>query len=759
MKSYKNYFLILLLLCICAFISCQKEIHIVKGVHDLSFTELSNEWDNGIPLGNGIMGSLVWQKGANLRISLDHVSLWDLRPTDNMDSSIFSFKWVVEKWKSNQYEKVQQAFDVPYDRDPAPTKIPAGAIEIPISHLGKIKEVHLSIQDAICDIEWENGAQLLTFISESEHVGWFRMKNMGEEAIPLFIAPCYYSDTITSDTQRVGLQRLCYEKGILKKGKNEITYIQKGWNKFEYQVHIQWENKGNELTGCWSISSTEPNSETKSSALENVKIGFKKGFYHSFNEHKKGWNDFWEQSQITIPDPVLEKQWYLEQYKFKAAASKVGPPISLQAVWTADHGGLPPWKGDFHHDLNTQLSYWPAYTGNHLELSSGFTTWLWDHRETFKSYTKKYFGVNGLNMPGVSTLKGAPMGGWIQYALGPTVSAWMGQHFYWQWKYSTDSIFLKEKAYPWIRETAQYLTEISIIDKNGKRQLPLSSSPEINNNSREAWFDEMTNFDIALVQFTFKKAIELAHILGYVEDEKKWTTILYEWPELRTDNTGLMIASTLSYQHSHRHFSHLMAIYPLGILNFEKMEDRKLMIQSVKNLEKHGTSEWVGYSFCWMACLESRIKNGDAAANYLKIFAENFCLPNSFHVNGEQNNRGFSNHKYKPFTLEGNFAFAAALQEMLIQSYSGTITLFPAIPKTWKDLSFYQLRTENGFVVSAEMKNGKVIKVRIESENGGTIRLTNPFDSDFKLNKGYKKEHNILIIDCAPKEVIVLTMK
>ncbi len=759
MKSYKNCFLILLFLSICVFISCQKDILIVKGEHDLSFTELSNEWDNGIPLGNGLMGSLVWQNGENLRISLDHVALWDLRPTDNMDSSIFNFKWVVDNWKSNQYEKVQQAFDVPYDRDPAPTKIPAGAIEFPIRHLGKIKEVHLSIQDAICDIQWENGAQLLTYISESEDVGWFRLKNMGEEMIPLFIAPGYYSDTITSDTQRFGLQRLCYEKGILKKGKNEITYTQKGWNKFEYQVHVKWENKGNELTGCWSISTIETKNETKKSAQENVEIGFKKGFYDSFMEHKKGWKDFWELSQITIPDKVLEKQWYLEQYKFKSAASKNGPPISLQAVWTADHGGLPPWKGDFHNDLNTQLSYWPAYSGNHLELASGFTNWLWDHRDSFKSYTKKYFGVNGLNMPGVTTLKGAPMGGWIQYALGPTVSAWMGQHFYWQWKYSLDPIFLKEKAYPWIKETAQYLTEISIIDKNGKRKLPLSSSPEINNNSRDAWFDEMTNFDIALVQFTFTKAIELAHVLGYVEDEKKWKTMLSEWPELRVDDSGLMIASNLSYQNSHRHFSHLMAIYPLGILNYEKEEDRKLMIRSIQNLEKYGTSEWVGYSFCWMACLESRIKNGDAAASYLKIFAENFCLPNSFHVNGEQHNRGFSNHKYKPFTLEGNFAFAAALQEMLIQSYSGTVTLFPAIPKTWKELSFYRLRTANGFVISAEMKGGKVIKVRIESEKGGTIRLANPFTSDFKSNKGYKKEHNTLIIDCAPNEVIVLTMK
>ena len=68
------------------------------------------------------------------------------------------------------------------------------------------------------------------------------------------------------------------------------------------------------------------------------------------------------------------KQWYLEMYKLGAATGNGAPPISLQAVWTADNGKLPPWKGDFHHDLNTQLSYWPAYSSNHMIQESGYIT-------------------------------------------------------------------------------------------------------------------------------------------------------------------------------------------------------------------------------------------------------------------------------------------------------------------------------------------------------------------------------------------------
>ena len=85
--------------------------------------------------------------------------------------------------------------------------------------------------------------------------------------------------------------------------------------------------------------------------------------------------------------------------------------------------------------------------------------------------------------------------------------------------------------------------------------------------------------------------------------------------------------------------------------------------------------------------------------------------------------------KYRPFTLEGNFAFAAGVQEMLIQSHTGIIHIFPAIPPKWKDVSFSTLRTSGAFLVSAEQKEGMVEKVEITSEQGGVCKLKNPFQT------------------------------
>jgi alpha-L-fucosidase 2 len=432
----------------------------------------------------------------------------------------------------------------------------------------------------------------------------------------------------------------------------------------------------------------------------------------------------------------------------------------LQAVWTADNGKLPPWKGDFHHDLNTQLSYWPSYAGNHLDLEMGFLNWMWKYKSTFQEYTKTYFGTEGMNVPGVTTLTGEPMGGWIQYSFGPTVASWLAQHFYLHWIYSKDDVFLKEKAYPWLKEVAVFLDEISVRDEQGFRKLPISSSPEINDNDITAWFDKTTNFDIAFIRWNFEKAAELAKELKLDEDAEKWSAIAKEWPEFALDSTsgGLAFAPNYPYSESHRHFSHLVAWHPVGIIDWSNGEaDQKIIKATIAELERVGTDWWCGYSFSWMGNLYARAFMGEKAAEILRIFSENFCLPNSFHVNGEQHNRGYSKFKYRPFTLEGNFAFASAIQEMLIQSHTGIVRIFPAIPSDWKDVSFNQLRTTGAFLVSAVKKDEIVEKVEIFAEKGGVIKLANPFaDRQIKGLKNMKEENGILEISMKAGEKIVL---
>jgi alpha-L-fucosidase 2 len=473
---------------------------------DLRFLKPAVSWDEAIPLGNGMLGALVWAKGDKLRFSLDRADLWDLRPMENIDKPEWKYSWVMEQWEKNTYSKVQEMFDVPYDRNPAPSKIPGAAIEFDISRLGETETVVLNLKDATCRIKWKNGASLETFINAAKPLGWFRFKGVSAGLMPELIAPAYNLEGESGEESPVtgqDLRRLGYPKGELSKTSNSITYNQEGWDGFKYQVSVRWQVRKDVIEGCWNISSEYPGGEKQPGAESQTAAAINDGYANHFSSHSEWWKNFWSQSSVSIPDSVLSKQWYLEMYKLGAATGNGAPPISLQAVWTADNGKLPPWKGDFHHDLNTQLSYWPAYSSNHIVQEKGFVEWLQKNRPEFEKYTKQYYGVTGLNVPGVTTLTGQPMGGWIQYSFGPTVSAWLGHHFYLHWRYTMDREFLEKEAYPWIKDVADFLDKISVTDKTGLKKLPLSSSPEIYDNSRKAWFPEMTNFDLGLVRWTF----------------------------------------------------------------------------------------------------------------------------------------------------------------------------------------------------------------------------------------------------------------
>ncbi|MFQ9504366.1 MAG: hypothetical protein ACLR1G_11010 [Alistipes indistinctus] len=105
--------------------------------HDLVFDSLAGKWDEAVPLGNGQVGALVWQKGDRLRFSLDRVDLWDLRPTEGMTWDKPVYDWICEQWQNNTYGTVQELLDEPYGRLPAPSKIPAGALEFHTADWGR----------------------------------------------------------------------------------------------------------------------------------------------------------------------------------------------------------------------------------------------------------------------------------------------------------------------------------------------------------------------------------------------------------------------------------------------------------------------------------------------------------------------------------------------------------------------------------------------------------------------------------------------
>ena len=704
--------------------SCSKSFQLSDSPSDLASGSLANVWDEAIPLGNASIGALVWQKDSSLRLSLDRTDLWDLRDMDSLSGPNYSFNWVKERLHSGHYEEVQEKFDWPYDMEPAPAKIPGGAIEFPLDAVGSPDSVHLYLNNAVCELTWPSGMRMTTFVEANNDCGWFEIVDASEGFEPVIVPPSYAAPDGSAQTDQAGadLARLGYKQGEVITRHNGTHYTQKGYGDFSYDIDVVWQRSGNKLSGVWSITSSLSNEKAESLTSEALKRGIDK----AMNDHMAYWNEFNTRGRVTVPDEVIQRQYDNDHYKLGSSARSYSYPISLQAVWTADNGHMPPWKGDYHHDLNTQLSYWPTYTGNHLDEESGYLNTLWNQRDTYRDYTRTYFGVDGLNVPGVCTLDGRPLGGWIQYSMSQSCGAWLAQHFYNHWKYSADSDFLRDRAYPFISEAAEFAENITIVKPDGTRTLEISSSPEVFDNSPEAWFGDITNYDLALIKNLFLMAAEASDSLSRSDDAERWRNNAAAMPNLAIASDGsLLLAPGKPLDFSHRHFSHAMSIYPLGTVQPTRSESEKRIADATINrLDSIGPDYWVGYSYSWLGALKARNLDGEGAANAIRTFAECFVGPNTFHLNGDQTKSGKSRFTYRPFTLEGNFASMAALQEMLLQSHTGAIVLFPAIPSDWKDVSFSRFLARGGIEVSASLSDGKIEKVTLC--NVGKRTVTSP---------------------------------
>ena len=114
-------------------------------------------------------------------------------------------------------------------------------------------------------------------------------------------------------------------------------------------------------------------------------------------------------------------------------------------MWTAD-GGLPPWKGDYHHDLNTQMMYASYLAAGHFDEGRCFLEFLWERLPVFRKFAHDFYGTPGAMFPSVMSARGTALCGWPVYALMPQGNgSWVGWMFYRHWLYTRDDAFLRQR--------------------------------------------------------------------------------------------------------------------------------------------------------------------------------------------------------------------------------------------------------------------------------------------------------------------------
>jgi alpha-L-fucosidase 2 len=179
--------------------------------------------------------------------------------------------------------------------------------------------------------------------------------------------------------------------------------------------------------------------------------------------------------------------------------------------------------------------------------------------------------------------------------------------------------------------------------------------------------------------------------------------------------------------------------YPLYLVTPDLPENRELLIKSLdtwlelsrQEEKEKGWCAFAAYTHTGASSMYASLGDGENALKYLNGFIDYpLVKPNSLYSESGP-------------VLESPLSSAQCVHDMLIQSWGRTIRVFPAIPESWKSITFANLRTEGAFLVSASRREGENQWVRVYSENGGICKLVHNIESaTLSLNSGYPEPVN-----------------
>ncbi|ADN01390.1 glycosyl hydrolase family 95 catalytic domain-containing protein [Spirochaeta thermophila] len=411
------------------------------------------------------------------------------------------------------------------------------------------------------------------------------------------------------------------------------------------------------------------------------------------------------------PDPLLPALLFDYGRYLLIASSAPGCdlPANLQGKWNPLLE--PPWDADYHMDINLQMNYWLAEGAGLGECVRPLVRYVLRMVPSAREAARRLFGCRGIWFPLTSDAwaRATPEAyGWDVWV---GAAAWMAQHLVWRYLYGGDEGFLRETAYPFLKEVALFFEDFLVEDGEGVLQVVPSQSPEHRWEGLEGFpvgLCVSSAVDVQLVRWVLRMAVELGGRLG--DELGRWREMEGRLARLRVGGDGVLLEwgrELPEAEPGHRHLSPLWGFFPGDVLWDEDPEVREGAVRLLERRVRHGCGQ-TGWSRAHLACLCAALGRAEEAWEHLRVLLGEFTTESLLGL-----------HPVDLFQVDAGLGGAAAVLLMLLQVRpDGVLRLLPALPRAWGRGRVEGLRAPGGWCVGVWWEGGKVREAWFEGGRG-----------------------------------------
>ena len=718
--------------------------------HVLWYRTAAANWNEALPVGNGRLGAMVFGGVVDERLQLNEDSVWAGEKLDRVNpraaASIPEIRKLLFEGKPAEAEAIadKTILSVPRRMPPYQT---LGDLAIRFTVPGEAADYRreLDLDEATARVRFRAGDTVFTrevFASAIDQVIVVRITASVPGAISLTASMSRERDA-TSHAEGTDLvvlegQALPASARHVDEPKTgvRLTAITRvaaqGGRSRADGASVVVEN-ANSVTLFVAAATTMRERDPGEAARKALAAASKRPYDRMRAEHVADYQRFAKRAEFRLegsgpdlptnerlarvkagsPDLPLETLYFRFGRYLLISSSRPGSmPANLQGIW--NDSLAPSWDSKYTININTEMNYWPAEVTNLSELQGPLFDLIDKARVDGRHVARAMYGANGFvihhNTDGWG--HAGPIDG-VRSGIWPMGGAWLSLHTWDHYDFTRDREFLRTRAYPVLKEAAEFLLDYMVTDHEGRLVTGPSISPENQYKLPDGTAASLAMgpyMDTEIARALFGRVIAASEILGTDQEfRNRVQAARQKLPALKIGRHGQLQEWLEDYDErepGHRHISHLFALHPGNEVTPRGTPElaRAARITLERRLAAGGGG--TGWSRAWIVNFWARLEEGDKAHENFVALLANSTQPNML-------------DSHPPFQIDGNFGGVAGVTEMLLQSHAGEIAILPALPSAWAAGSITGLRARGAVGVDLRWERGQAVEVRLRPDVDG----------------------------------------